>query len=212
MHGASRSWLQAAIIGAVAVSLSGFGLVAPATAQEQEEKRQEEEEEAFEPAVQTEAMDLVEVIEENGSLSTFAALLEASGVKQELENRDEEYTILAPHNAAFADVSEQAITTRGADWAREIVLQHIIRGEYTLKDLQGEGDLTTLNRTEELTALGVESREGEVLVGEARIVEGDIRASNGVVHVIDKVLFPAKEPLKEPLKEPKEPEEPPEKP
>lgn len=193
----ANRFLRTALTGAVVASLSGLGLPGTALGQE-EEKHKEKQQEEFEPAARAEAAGLMETIEATASLSAFARLLEASGMKAELENRgqNETFTILAPSNEAFDGVDDKML--RGPDRAREVVLQHIVRGEYTLRDLREEGDLTTLNRLEELRALKVDVEGDEFRIGDARIVEGDIQANNGVIHVIDKILFPTDEPLKEP--------------
>lgn len=120
-------------------------------------------------------------------LSTLLALI---GIAEIAIPSPGELTLLAPTNAAFdqlpADVVEFLTSPEGKDTLVEILTYHVISGVYTFGELANRAELPTL-----------EGRSVTVSVGEtikfntATVVEGDILATNGVLHKIDEVLaFP----------------------
>ncbi len=119
--------------------------------------------------------DLLAVLKTRPSLKQFTRALEATGVAGQLQAGGD-YTIFAPMDVAVADTSLDQKT----------VSHHIIFGRVTFSDLAGENNsYTTLHRDEiEVDATGA------IKVGEGLMVESDIAATNGIIHVIDKVLPP----------------------
>jgi uncharacterized surface protein with fasciclin (FAS1) repeats len=130
---------------------------------------------------------IVDVAAADGRFATLLSAIEAAGVAEELAGAGP-YTLFAPTDDAFADLPQGTLEELLADphQLEQILLYHIVPGEYLAADLVAEPAL--------LTAQGSDlpvSVDGEtVTVGDATVVETDITAGNGVIHVIDRVLSP----------------------
>ena len=134
--------------------------------------------------------------------TSLVAALGVAGLVDTLSG-DDNYTVFAPTDEAFA-----AAGINLADYDTEeeiaaladILLYHVVAGEIASTDLADGANTVTAANGDELT---VTVAEGAVTVGAegATVVLADVPASNGVIHVIDKVIMP-------PADEPTEPEEP----
>ncbi|MFA7562906.1 MAG: fasciclin domain-containing protein [Methanoculleus sp.] len=128
-----------------------------------------------------------------GSFTIFIDLLQTTGAGQILDG-DEPYTVFAPTDRAFADLSpgEQNALLGTADNQTEtinrtgIVLNHIVPGSYTEDALRDETTLTTLAGDD----LAVNATGDRIRVDSATITIPDLVAKNGVIQGIDRVLFP----------------------
>lgn len=94
------------------------------------------------------------------------------------------FTVLAPTNQAFTDAGID-LASLSADELRPILLYHVIAGEQYASDFAA-GTVETLSGQ----GLTVSVDDGVVFNGSARVIDADIRAGNGVIHVIDTVLIP----------------------
>ena len=99
-------------------------------------------------------------------------------------------TVFAPTDAAFdalpAGTVEHLLQPANVDQLRHILQHHVVPAVYladALHDGQTLGMVDGTNETVHVT-------DGHVKIGEANVV-ASIRASNGIIHVIDKVLVPA---------------------
>jgi uncharacterized surface protein with fasciclin (FAS1) repeats len=132
----------------------------------------------------------------NEDFSTLVTALEAAGLVETLSG-DGEYTVFAPTNAAFEALPAGTLDTLLADpegQLTDVLTYHVYEGTAMAEDvtqLDGQ-DLTMLNGgtvTVGVTDAGVTLTDAQ---GNAvNVVETDIVASNGVIHVIDAVLLPA---------------------
>ncbi len=99
------------------------------------------------------------------------------------------FTIFAPTNAAFETLFGELGVTGVADLTAEqltpILLYHVVSGNVRSSDLS-DGSVETLNGPIEISLMPSPSINGTTM-----IVATDVQATNGVVHVIDKVLLPA---------------------
>ncbi|NET33181.1 MAG: fasciclin domain-containing protein [Cyanothece sp. SIO1E1] len=125
----------------------------------------------------------------NSSFTTLTMLLQHLGVVGALNNPNgEDYTIFAPTDAAFAAVPEETINFLLSDEGREtlfdILSYHALPGSITSSQLRS-GSFTSTNGL----PLKVDLTQG-VKVNGANVLQADIIASNGVIHVIDQVLIP----------------------
>ena len=96
------------------------------------------------------------------------------------------YTLFAPTDDAFAELPTGTMAELLADPAKlePFLLYHIVPGEYPAADLAAETSLSTAEGSDLPVSI-----EGEtVVVGDATVLESDITAGNGVIHVIDRVL------------------------
>ncbi len=144
-------------------------------------------------AIAEEVGDVLEVAAGEGDLNTFLAALEAAGIMENFHG-DGPFTLFIPTDEAFSDyLSEagmsQAEVFAGAEMLQAILNQHIVNmmeDAEMVMGMAGQSFTTAGGQVLEVTI------EGEiVMVGDATVERYDLGASNGVIHVIDKVLIPA---------------------
>jgi uncharacterized surface protein with fasciclin (FAS1) repeats len=149
----------------------------------------------FEDIGKTQNHTLMELLRMEEDFSIFVNLIEQAGLEDSI-SRMERVTILAPANYAFealpSDEQNELKSSRNQSPAREIIRSHIIQKELYLKDLQdGQSILTAVG--ENLEVEEEEVLRGEqppyIYVGGSRIVKPDVKAGNGVIHVLDALVF-----------------------
>ena len=124
----------------------------------------------------------------NKDLSTLVAALTAADLVTTLEGTGP-YTVFAPTDAAFADIQSTVDTLLEPDNKtdlQQVLTYHVVPGTYTAADLKDGQKLKTVEGQD----LTVSIKDGVVKVNDATVEATDITASNGVVHVINKVLVP----------------------
>ena len=124
----------------------------------------------------------------NKDLSTLVAALTAADLVTTLEGAGP-YTVFAPTDAAFADIQSTVDTLLEPDKKtdlQQVLTYHVVPGTYTAADLTDGQKLKTVEGKD----LTVSIKDGVVKVNDATVEATDITASNGVVHVINKVLVP----------------------
>ena len=67
-----------------------------------------------------------------------------------------------------------------------ILTYHVVSGDVRAADVMNMSEATTVQGA----TLDIDASDGSVRVGEATVVQADVAASNGVIHVIDRVLMP----------------------
>lgn len=137
--------------------------------------------------------DVVDVIAANGALTSFNSLLSSNGLTGLL--RSKEVTVFAPRDSAFAKLDSQVVDflLSHPNNTRECLLYHILEVQpirYRLGLMHGLS-LATLSKGEPKVMLFEDFATGDMKVNTARIVDEDITATEGVVHIIDEVLIPA---------------------
>lgn len=135
-------------------------------------------------------LNIVETAAAAGSFSTLLAAAEAAGLAETLAE-DGPFTVFAPTDAAFAALPEGTLETllepENRDQLRDILLYHVVAGEVTASEVV-ELDLAPTLLGPSVT-IDVEGG-GVVLNGGVDVLQTDVFASNGVIHVIDAVLLP----------------------
>jgi len=154
-----------------------------------EETVMEEAPAVTEPEAEAEAPgDVVEVAIANGSFETLAAALTAAGLVETLQGAGP-FTVFAPTDAAFAALPEGLLEAllleENKDVLVEILTYHVVSGEVLAADVT-TGDVVSL----EGSTIAIDITNGVVLNGSATVVTADVKASNGVIHVIDTVILP----------------------
>jgi uncharacterized surface protein with fasciclin (FAS1) repeats len=120
---------------------------------------------------------------------TLAAAVNAAGLVETLKGAGP-FTVFAPTDAAFAAIQTEVdnlLKPENKSKLSEILTYHVVGGKAKAADLKDGQELTTV----EGSKLKVTIKDGNVFIGDARVCTADIEASNGVIHVIDKVLLPS---------------------
>lgn len=119
---------------------------------------------------------------------TLAAAVKAAGLVETLQGKGP-FTVFAPTDAAFAAIQSEVdklLKPESKQKLSKILTYHVVSGKMKAADLKDGQELTTV----EGSKLKVMVKDGKVMVGNAKVTTADISASNGVIHVIDKVLLP----------------------
>lgn len=132
------------------------------------------------------AMTIAETAADNASFATLAAALEATGLDEALGSAGP-FTVFAPTDEAFAVLPPGQLEALLADPTAlsEILLYHVVDGEVFSRDLDGVVSTETNAGFPILFDLSDGAK-----VNDANIVGTNLLATNGVIHVIDKVLLP----------------------
>jgi uncharacterized surface protein with fasciclin (FAS1) repeats len=141
-----------------------------------------------EPLPPPSAVSILQTARAAGSLDTLVAAIDRVGLSDVLDHEGP-YTVLAPSDDAFAKLPFGAVESLLAapDTLADIVNYHLVSGRMTAADIARRMSAETLQGE----ALAI-SNNGAMRIDGARVVAGDIQASNGVIHVIDRVLLPAR--------------------
>ena len=131
--------------------------------------------------------DIVETAVEAGQFDTLTSLLKEAGLVKTLKGKGP-YTVFAPTDAAFAKVPQATLDELGQDKAklRSVLLYHVVGRKLTAAKIVKRRSVKTLNGQR----VRIRVRGETVRVGGARVTTADVGASNGVIHVISKVLIP----------------------
>ena len=134
--------------------------------------------------------DIAQVAASSPQFSTLVSLLKKAGLVGALEKGN--YTVFAPTNAAFAKLPKSTLAAVGKNPAllKKVLTYHVVKGKAPA------AKVVTLNgksvKTLEGQSVKVSIRGGKVyLNGSTQVTKTDVKASNGVIHVINRVLIPA---------------------
>ncbi|MDN2481154.1 fasciclin domain-containing protein [Vibrio agarivorans] len=134
-------------------------------------------------------MDIVDTAAQNGSFTTLVAAVKAAGLVETLKGEGP-FTVLAPTDDAFAALPEGTIDMllmpENKDKLIAILTYHVIPAKAMAEDVV---KLTTAATVQGQEVMITVNGDG-VMVNDATVVATDVVASNGVIHVIDKVLMP----------------------
>jgi uncharacterized surface protein with fasciclin (FAS1) repeats len=133
--------------------------------------------------------DIVDVAAENGSFNTLVAAVKAGGLVETLKG-DGPFTVFAPTDEAFAKLPEgtleMLLKPENKDKLVEILTYHVVSGKVMSTDVVKVTSAPTIQGK----MLMVNVIDGNVMINKAKIIMADVKASNGVIHVIDTVLIP----------------------
>jgi uncharacterized surface protein with fasciclin (FAS1) repeats len=132
--------------------------------------------------------DIVATAKAAGQFHTLTTLLKQAGLAKTLQGKGP-FTVFAPTDRAFAKVPKKTLRALAADKAklRAVLLYHVAKGKLTAAKVVKRTSIKTLNGQR----FRVRVRGGKVFVAGARVTTPDVAASNGVIHVINRVLIPA---------------------
>jgi len=130
---------------------------------------------------------IVEIAQQTPELSTLVDALVAANLTGALSG-DGPFTVFAPTNAAFAKLDADVLNNIIANPAllTSLLQYHVVSGDVKSTDLSN-GPVQTLLSGQ---TVDVDISSGVTLNGSSKVTTADIDASNGVIHIIDEVLFP----------------------
>lgn len=138
---------------------------------------------------ETESQDIIGVVESNSSFTMLAKALKAAGLEDTLKG-DGPFTVLAPSDAAFAKLPQDAVQDLLKPENKEVLVKiltyHVIPDRVLSTDLKS-GEVRSVEGGP--ISVKVDPASG-VQVNDATVVQPDVRASNGIIHVIDNVILP----------------------
>jgi uncharacterized surface protein with fasciclin (FAS1) repeats len=122
-----------------------------------------------------------------GQFKTLASLLTKAGLAGTLQGKGP-FTVFAPTDAAFAKVPKATLAAlaKNKTKLRAVLLYHVVKGTVTAAQAMKLRSAKTLQGK----SLSIRVVNGKVIVAGATVVKPNVMASNGVIHVINKVLIP----------------------
>lgn len=131
---------------------------------------------------------IVDIASSNASFKTLTAAVRAAGLADTLSGQGP-YTVFAPTDAAFAALPQETVAMlmkpENKAKLQKVLAYHVVPGSVESSTLQ-PGQVETV----EGSTISVKRAQGKVMVNNASVTTPDIKASNGVIHVIDKVILP----------------------
>ena len=134
---------------------------------------------------------VVDVAVANPDFSTLVAALKAADLVDALRGAGP-FTVFAPTNAAFAALPpgtvDNLLKPENKAKLTAILTYHVIPAKIVSSALAGK--TLTSPPTLQGATLAVDGTNG-VRINDANVIAADVKASNGIIHAIDKVLLPA---------------------
>ena len=132
---------------------------------------------------------IVQVAAGNPQFSTLASLIKKAGLVSALSGKSK-LTVFAPTNAAFAKLPKATLKKVQSDkkLLTSILTYHVVKGAVPASKvvkLNGKS-VKTLNGK----SVKIAVKSGKVYVNKGQVTKTDVKASNGVIHVINQVLIP----------------------
>jgi uncharacterized surface protein with fasciclin (FAS1) repeats len=141
------------------------------------------------PVVRAANQDIVDTAVGAGQFKTLAAALQAADLVNTLKGPGP-FTVFAPTDAAFAKLPAGTVETllKPENKAKltAILTYHVVPGAVKAEQVTKIDQAKTVNGA----MVKVSTKGGKVMINDATVVNADIGASNGVIHVIDKVILP----------------------
>ena len=153
------------LLAAFVLSVTG----APATARPNEDKN------------------IVQTAQAAGTFKTLTKLVTKAGLAGTL-SQPGPYTVFAPTDAAFKKVPKATLKSLAKHKAklRAVLLYHVVAGKVPSSEVVMMKSVKTLNGK----SVRIRTSNGSVYVNTAKVTKPDVSASNGVIHVINRVLIP----------------------
>jgi uncharacterized surface protein with fasciclin (FAS1) repeats len=133
--------------------------------------------------------DIVDTAVAAGQFKTLIAAVQAAGLVDTLKGPGP-FTVFAPTDEAFAKLPAGTVDTllkpENKDKLVAILTYHVVSGDVTADKVSKMTEAKTVQGQD----LKIMATGGKVMINDANVVKPDIKCSNGVIHVIDKVLMP----------------------
>lgn len=135
------------------------------------------------------SQNIVELAQSQEDLSTLVEAVKAAGLVETLSGEGP-FTVFAPTNAAFEALPEGTLETllkpENKDQLTALLTYHVASGKTASTDLSDGMQVATVEGSNAEVTL----QDGAAMIEGAKVVMADVKASNGIVHVIDAVILP----------------------
>jgi len=131
---------------------------------------------------------IYDIVEKSSRFDTLQAALDLTGLDDVLDG-DGPFTVFAPTDEAFKDLPDGVLDALldNKKALTDILLYHVVSAEAFSDDLEdGQRIKTVVGRKVKVDI----QKDGDIEINDADVIDPDIEACNGVIHVIDKVLIP----------------------
>jgi len=133
--------------------------------------------------------DIVDTAVAAGSFNTLATALKAAGLVDTLKGKGP-FTVFAPTDEAFAKLPagtiEDLLKPENKAKLVSILTYHVVPGAVSSSEVVK----MTSAKTVQGQSVKISTKNGGVMINAANVVKADVKASNGVIHVIDSVILP----------------------
>ncbi|TSA86092.1 fasciclin domain-containing protein [Deinococcus detaillensis] len=131
-------------------------------------------------------MSIADTVANNAQFSTLLVALQAAGLVDTLKSG--QYTVFAPTDAAFNKLPSDVLSGVLNDPAllKSVLLYHVVPGKVNAKQVMNLKSI----KTAQGATLSVQMMGSKVMINGANVVQADVPACNGVIHVVDTVLLP----------------------
>ncbi|XP_061659168.1 periostin-like isoform X5 [Syngnathoides biaculeatus] len=135
-----------------------------------------------------------DILKADGRFKIFLSLMETASLT-DLLKQEGSFTIFAPSDEAFSDLDKDDMRLLKSDLTalRTILLYHVGQGVFINGGL--EGGVTNLLKTLQGRNLQVLSVNNSIHVNSVNVPDSDLMATNGVIHVVNNLLYPADLPV-----------------
>lgn len=126
-----------------------------------------------------------------GNFKTLYAATKAAGLVETLNTKGP-FTVFAPTDEAFAKLPEGTVEGLLKDIPKltDILKYHVVNGAVPAADVAVHKNITTLLGQDVKVDAAKWHLHKNVKINDANIIKADVKADNGIIHVIDKVLLP----------------------
>ena len=132
--------------------------------------------------------DIIAKAKTAGIFKTLVTALDAAG-KTKMLKEGGPFTVFAPNDEAFAKLPagtvDDLLKPENKEKLGKLLTYHVVEGKVMAADVK-----TMMAKTANGAELDIKVNGDTVMVNNAKVIKADVKASNGVIHVIDTVLMP----------------------
>jgi uncharacterized surface protein with fasciclin (FAS1) repeats len=131
--------------------------------------------------------DIVDTAIAAGSFKTLVTAVKAAGLVDTLKSKGP-FTVFAPNDDAFAKLPEGTVESllKDVPKLKAVLTYHVVAGKVKAADVTNMRNAKTIQGQD----IQIDASSKGVRINDAQVINADIIADNGVIHVIDKVLMP----------------------
>jgi uncharacterized surface protein with fasciclin (FAS1) repeats len=135
----------------------------------------------------SESKDIVTTAVDAGVFKTLATALTEAGLIETLKGKGP-FTVFAPTDEAFAKLPKGTLDAllKDKEALKKVLLYHVVSGNVMASDVVKLKEATTV----EGSKVKIKVVDGNVMINDAKVTKADVKASNGVIHIIDTVILP----------------------